>query len=260
MAVVPLNHKIQGSGPHIVLLHPVGLDLTFLAPIAAELRLDFRVLSVDLRGHGRSLTAPAANGLADYADDVHALLVGLAFAPAAIVGFSFGGMVAQTLAIKYPQDVSALMPCACPSTLKPEGRNAALERALDAEREGMQAILEAALDRWFTPAFRSSGGDAAARQRLLSDDPRGWGAAWRAISGIDTARDLHNVRALTLCVAGELDKSSPPAIVKAIADAIPGSHFTVLPGAPHMLFIEQPQAMAKLIADFVAEVGKTRPQ
>jgi 3-oxoadipate enol-lactonase len=48
----PLHHKIDGSGAHVVLLHPVGLDLTFLEPVAAELRRNFTVLSVDLRGHG----------------------------------------------------------------------------------------------------------------------------------------------------------------------------------------------------------------
>jgi pimeloyl-ACP methyl ester carboxylesterase len=48
-----LHHKIEGSGPHVVLLHPVGLDLTFLEPVAAELCRSFAVLSIDLRGHGR---------------------------------------------------------------------------------------------------------------------------------------------------------------------------------------------------------------
>jgi Predicted hydrolases or acyltransferases (alpha/beta hydrolase superfamily) len=85
----PLHHKIDGSGAHVVLLHPVGLDLTFLEPVAAELRRNFTVLSVDLRGHGQSPAVSPAQSLDDYADDVHALLHKRGFAPAAMVGFSF---------------------------------------------------------------------------------------------------------------------------------------------------------------------------
>jgi len=112
----------RGSGPHVVLLHPVGLDLTFLEPVAAELCRSFADLSIDLRGHGQSPALPPAQSLDDYADDVHVLLHARRFAPAAVAGFSFGGMVAQHLALKYPQDVSALAICACPFTMKPENR------------------------------------------------------------------------------------------------------------------------------------------
>ncbi len=74
------------------LLHPVGMDLTLLDALAGILAKDFTILRADLRGHGRSPYAPAAS-LEDYADDVHALLVKLAFAPCAIAGFALGGMI-----------------------------------------------------------------------------------------------------------------------------------------------------------------------
>lgn len=108
VTVPTLHHKIEGSGPHVVLLHPVGLDLTFLEPLAVELRRNFTVLSVDLRGHGHSPASPPAQSLDDYADDVHVLLGARGFAPAAVAGFSFSGMVAQHRALNYPKDVSAL--------------------------------------------------------------------------------------------------------------------------------------------------------
>jgi 3-oxoadipate enol-lactonase len=241
-----LHHKIEGSGPHVVLLHPVGLDLTFLEPVAAELCRSFTVLSIDLRGHGQSLD--------DYADDVHLLLHARNFAPAAVAGFSFGGMVAQHIALKYPQDVSALAICACPSTMKPENRVIAAERGAQAERGGMGAVLDATLDRWFTPLFRASGATDAARDRLLSDNVSAWAQAWRAMAAIDTSARLSAIQVPTLCVAGELDKSSPPEIVAAIAERIAGARFAVISGAPHMLFIEQPKAVGRVIGDFLAEL------
>lgn len=252
MIAPALHHKIDGTGPHVVLLHPVGLDLTFLEPVAAELRRRCTVLSVDLRGHGRSPASPPARSLDDYADDVHVLLDTLGFAPAAVAGFSFGGMVTQHLALKYPMDVNALAICACPSTLKPENRVIAAERGAQAERDGMGVVLDATLDRWFTPAFRASGAADAARDRLLSDNVVAWAQAWRAMAAVDTSARLGAIQVPTLCVAGELDKSSPPEIVAAIAEQIAGARFVVIPGAPHMLFIEQPRAVARVIGEFLA--------
>jgi pimeloyl-ACP methyl ester carboxylesterase len=163
-------------------------------------------------------------------------------------------MVAQTLALRHPQDVAVLVPCACPSTIAEPSRAVYAERAATAERDGMAAVLEATLARWFTDAFRARGGDGPARERLLTDDVRGWAQAWRAMSRIDTAPHLHAIGVPTLCIAGEVDKSSPPEIVAAIARAIPGARFTTLPGAPHMLFIEQPEAVAGEILAFLDEV------
>jgi pimeloyl-ACP methyl ester carboxylesterase len=171
-----------------------------------------------------------------------------------VVGFSFGGIVAQTLALRHPEDVSALVPCACPSTIADESRTIYAERAAAAERDGMAAVLDATLARWFTEAFRAGGGAEPARERLLTDEVQGWAQAWRAIAKTDTAPHLHAIRVPTLCIAGELDKSSPPAIVAAIARAIPGAQFTTIPGAPHMLFIEQPQAVAREILAFLDRV------
>jgi 3-oxoadipate enol-lactonase len=250
-----LNHRIDGQGRHVLLMHPVGLDLTFFEPVAADLVRDHRVLRVDLRGYGRSTALPPATSMDDYVGDVHRLLVELDFAPAAVVGLSFGGMIAQVLAVTHPEDVAALVPCACPSTFSAEGREVMRQRAAEAERGGMEAVIEATLARWFTEEFRASGGPEPARQRLLADDVASWAATWRAIAGLDIAPRLHEIRAPTLCIAGEVDVASPPAMVAAIAERIPGARHTVMRGAPHMLFIEQPEAFTGLVRAFLAASG-----
>src|SRR5256885_6166684 len=103
---VELNYRIDGSGPRVLLLHAVGMDLTLFDALTAILAQDFTILRADLRGHGKSPYVPAAS-LEDYADDVHALLGKLSFAPCSVAGFAMGGMVAQVLVTKYPQDVRA---------------------------------------------------------------------------------------------------------------------------------------------------------
>lgn len=251
-----LNYDLGGRGPSVVLLHPVGLDLTFLAPMADILRKEYTVLTVDQRGHGKSLVSAPAHSLVDYADNSHALLTRLALTPAAAVGFSFGGMVAQELALKYPQDVSALVICASRASLPAPARDIAHARGDDARKRGMGDVLAATLDRWFTPAFRASGKEDATKARLLSDNVEGWAQAWYAMAAVDTLPRLGSVRAPALCLAGELDKSSPPEAVKEMAAAIPGARYAELKGAPHMLFLEQPEATARVVGDFLRNVLK----
>lgn len=247
---VKLHHRIDGAGPRVLLLHAVGIDLTFLDAVAAALAKEFTVLRADLRGHGKSPHHPAA-GLADYADDVHALLTELNFAPCAVAGFAFGGMVTQALAVKYPQDVRAIVIASCPSAQTPESAKLVAQRGADARRDGIGSILDVTMRRWFNDAFVDAGGDKAVRERLLTTDVNGWADAWNAMATIDTAARLKEIKVPALCLVGEFDKSSPPPVVQKIADAIPGARFAVIPGAPHMPFIEQPAETAKVVGDFL---------
>src|ERR1044072_6175627 len=173
---VKLHHRIDGDGPRVTLLHAVGIDLTFLDAVADALAKDFTVLRADLRGHGRSPYQPAT-GFADYAGDVHALLTELNFAPCAVAGFAFGGMVTQALAVKYPQDVRAICIASCPSAQTPESAKVVAQRGADAKRDGIGSILDVTMRRWFNDAFVDAGGDAAVRERLVTANVDGWGHA-----------------------------------------------------------------------------------
>ena len=251
----PLHYCIEGTGPKVVLLHPVGLDLTFFDSLVAKLGPQFQILRMDQRGHGRSPASEDTRSLSDYARDIHNLLAHTAFRPAAIVGFSFGGMLAQTVALEYPGDVRALVISACPSTLPETSRRVLAERGAHAEREGMAAVVEVTMERWFTPAFCASPASEPVRRRLLTDNVRGWAQAWSAIAQIDTASRLASIRVPALCLAGESDVAAPPHVVEKIANEIPGACFELMPGAPHMSFIEQPRAVALAIASFLAKVS-----
>jgi 3-oxoadipate enol-lactonase len=250
---VELNHRIDGSGPRVLLLHAVGMDLTLLDALAAILSKEFTILRADLRGHGKSPYVPAAS-LEDYADDVHALLAKLSFAPCAVAGFALGGMVTQALAVKYPQDVRALVIASCAHAQTPDSAKALALRATDAQRDGMTAILDVTMRRWFTDPFIARGADAAVRQRLRTDDVRAWSDAFNAMANIDTAPRLKAIKVPTLCLVGEIDKSTPPPVVRAIADTIPGARFAILPGAPHMPFFEIPEETACVVGGFLRDV------
>jgi 3-oxoadipate enol-lactonase len=249
---VELACTITGSGPDLVLLHPVGLDRTFMAPCLEKAARNHRVLAVDLRGHGESPAATRATTLDDYVADIHAVMAEHCRGPATVLGLSFGGMLAQLVALAHPGSVARLVLCGCPAGFAPEVRPMLRERGLAAERAGMAGVVDATIERWFNPPFRVSAPAERVRARLLSDDVAGWSAGWHAIAALDALPRLGEIKVPTLVVSGERDAATPFAASQAIAQAIPGAQLTVLPGAPHMMQIESQDALNDAVGAFLA--------
>ncbi len=251
---VRLHYEVQGDGPTVLLLHPVGLDLTCWETQIEALRPEYRVVAVDLRGHGGSEVPSGPYSLGLFAADVHELLRSLDAAPAHIVGLSMGGMVAQVLALDYRTDVLSLVLADTNCGLPPEGRAAMVARGEAAVRGGMESVLQATLERWYTPGFLGSEVVARCRRRLLADNVAAWAASWRAISEVNTEPRLGEIAVPALVMTGELDVSSPVERARAIAERIPGARLHVVPGAPHMAQQEQPELFNQPILDFLRDV------
>jgi 3-oxoadipate enol-lactonase len=252
-----LHRRAEGEGPLVVLLHPVGLDGTFWGELPASLaRGGRRVLSLDLAGHGLSPGVPRPRPIEAYADDVAASIREAGGGrPAAVVGLSFGGMVAQVLALRHPGAVSALVPCGCGGDFAEELRPVLRERGLAAERGGMEAVIEPTIERWFTPEFRQDAAVQRVRARLLANEVAGWSAGWHAIAGLSATPHLGRVAVPTLVIAGERDVATPPAVSEAtVARAIPGARFCVLPGAPHMMQVERAAEYAAAVSGFLLDL------
>lgn len=235
----------------MLLLHPVGLDLTFFDALVANLQDSFAILRADANGHGGTRETEGPATLEAYTDDIHQTLVALGWLPTAVVGFSFGGMLAQTLALTYPDDVQSLVVAACASTFAPDTRAQIEERGRVAVTDGMAAVVESTLARWFSESFLHSKAVDRVRTRLLNDQPASWARAWKAIASVDTAPRLAAIHVPTLCLAGGADRSAAPAVVQAIATKIPAAEFKIIPGASHMMFIEQPDNVAAMIDRFL---------
>lgn len=250
-----LAADVRGAGPDLVLLHPVGLDHTFMAPYLAQAARRHRVVGVDLRGHGDSPPAARDMTLDDYVADIHLAMESHCRGPAIVLGLSFGGMLAQLMALAHPQRVSGLVLCGCTGGFAPEVRPILRERGATAERDGMPGVVDATIERWFTPAFRSSDAAERVRARLLSDDVTGWSAAWHAIAMFDALPRLSTLEVPTLVVAGARDAATPTAAATTLANAIPHARLAVLPDAPHMMQIESYDAFNVAVGEFVASIA-----
>jgi len=252
-----LHYEVEGAGSDLVLLHPIGLDHSFMGPLLAATSRAARFVSIDLRGHGRSPAADANASFDDYVSDIHDVMTRACSGPAIVLGLSFGGMLAQSLALTYPGAVSGLVLCGCPAGFASEVRPMLRERGVAAQRDGMAAVVEPTVERWFTPSFRSHPLVDSVRTRLLADDPANWSAAWHAISTFDALPRLGEIEVPTLVVSGERDAATPLSASEVLRGAIPNARLTVLAGAPHMMQLECREVFDTTVAAFIAEVAGT---
>lgn len=247
-----LHYARSGAGPLVVFLHPVGLDGTFWVGLPARLATMHTVVCVDLRGHGRSPAVNRPGRMADFVSDVEDLIEELDAGPAVMVGVSFGGMISQNLVVKRPDLVAGLVTCACPGRIPEAGRQGILQRGIEAEAGGMEAVVDVTLERWFTPDFMETDAVASVRERLLTDDPSAFAAAWEAISGHDALGSLGGYGGRALVVAGEHDLATPLEASRALAAAL-DARLEVIAGAPHILQLECAEAFGDTVACFLAE-------
>jgi 3-oxoadipate enol-lactonase / 4-carboxymuconolactone decarboxylase len=163
------------------------------------------------------------------------------------VGLSFGGGTGSTRAAPPPDRVDRLVLVATAAHLAPP--EAWRERARTVREQGMGAIVDAVLGRWFTPAVAAER-VGPVRATFLATDPEGYAACCEAIAAMDLREAIGAIRAPTLVVAGADDPATPPALAEAIRARIPGAEMVVLPAA-HLIAVERPEALAAHIAAFL---------
>jgi 3-oxoadipate enol-lactonase len=237
--------------PPLLLLSSIGMTASMWAAQVPHLAGARRVLTVEHRGHGGAPAPPGPYTLAELGGDVLARMDAEGVARCDYAGLSLGGMVGMWLAVNAPERIRrlALVCTMAESDPGPWHQRATLVRA-----EGMQAVTDLVLSRWFTDEFR------AAQPALVADlvaelhavDDEGYAGCCEAIAGLDLLRDLGRVRAPTLVVAGAADVASPPVQAERIAAAIPGARLEVLPGVAHIAAVEAPDQVTALLVDHFA--------
>jgi 3-oxoadipate enol-lactonase len=253
-----LHFVKQGQGPVVVLSHALGCELGMWdGVVAAALQGSYTVLRYDHRGHGQSPAPAGPWDMNALADDAAQLIAAHAEGPVHFVGLSMGGMVAQALAARHPQRVRSLVIANSAAWYDDAARAIWQARVTTVHAQGIAAIAEGAMQRWFTPEFRADvlhGGAArvtALRARLEATDPRAYAASCEAVSAIDFRESNRHLACPTLVIAGARDEATPPAMSEAIAQAIPGARLRSLDAA-HLSAVEQPEAFASLVREFLS--------
>ncbi len=238
-----LFHDLKGpaGAPVVAFSNSIGTTHRMWDAQAEALAGPYRVLRYDTRGHGGSPVVAGPATIEALADDLAGLLDALQVERAHVVGLSLGGMTAQSLAARRPGRVHGLVLMATAAYM-PDGWDA---RAATVRAQGMGAIVDAVLTRWFTPGFRASHPEMVAphRERFVAMDPEGYAACCAAIGAMDLRPSNAAITAPTLIVAGADDPATPVPMMEDIRGRIPDAELVVLPRAAHILAVERADAV-----------------
>jgi 3-oxoadipate enol-lactonase len=255
---IHVHYRVDGDPgrqPVLAFSNSLGTDLRIWDDVVALLAGDFAMVRYDSRGHGLSGLDTGANSIEDNARDLAGLLDHLGVKRAAICGLSVGGLIAQSLHALRPDLTAALI---LSDTAAKIGTADMWNARIAAVRAGGIASISATiLERWFTPAFRTAANPAFAifRNMLERTPMEGYAATCGALCDADLTDAARRIKAPTLCVVGDQDGSTPPALVEATSKLIPGARFAVVSGAGHLPGVEQPAAFARLVAEFLQSSG-----
>ncbi|MBV9279110.1 MAG: alpha/beta fold hydrolase [Chloroflexi bacterium] len=257
-----LDYDISGSGAEtIVFIHALGVTREMWWPQVEHFQRDYRVVVYDAAGHDSPPPTGGQPSLADYAHDLHGLMLGLGIERPRLVGISMGGMLAQVYAIHYPRELTSLVLACTTAGYADEARRQLEQRAAMAEGEGMSPLVDATVGRWFTPDFREEHPEVINRIRamLATADPRAYAMAARAVAAVDTRGDLPRIAVPALILRAEHDASMGPEAAAALRDGIPRAEIQVIDDAAHLCSVQRPDAFNRAVSDFLRKTAASSP-
>lgn len=234
----------------LVLLHSLLTDRSAFDAVSATLAKEFRLHVPDLPGYGASPSRGEAT-IEAYADRVARDIP----QGAAVLGNGFGGFVAVMLAIRHGAKLGALVAAPALATFPAAAREPFRIMAAKVREGGMAAVLDAAINRMFPPAFIAARPEVVAERKraLARADPQAFARACLALSQLDFGEALRGIRCKTLVMAGELDQTTPAALARELAGAIPGAQFQELRGCGHCPQLEDPLAFIAALRGFLSK-------
>jgi 3-oxoadipate enol-lactonase len=235
------------------LSHCFGADRQFWRAQLPVLE-GYRVLRYDVRGHGQSEVTPPPYSLDLLGDDVVRLLDALDIESVHYCGISMSGMIGQNLGLRHGHRLRSLALVNTTSDYDADERDAWVERIATVKRDGIEALHDALLVRWFRPQsldpWTAAVSYMSACYRGFS--PVAFEGAASAMRGLAYSGRLAEISVPTLVVAGAEDGATPVAMSEVIRDGIAGAELRVIEDAGHLSPIEQPEAFNRVLTDFLS--------
>ncbi len=250
---IEINYRLDGpeDGPAVMLSNSLMSNYTMWDDQMEALTRTCRVLRYDQRGHGSTETTPGPYSIELLADDASALIDALGVGPVHFVGLSMGGFTAQMLAVLHPEKVLSL--CLCDTACEMGPESLWNERIEIARSKGIEALMPATLERWFTPPFHRNRAGQLARVRdmILGTGVDGYIGCAEAIRDMSICGNLPHISVPTLVLVGRDDPACPVASAEVLHNGIEGSELVVIEESAHLPNIEQTDRFNEALMRFL---------
>jgi 3-oxoadipate enol-lactonase len=255
MTVQTLHSTVSGHKeiPVLLLLNSLGAAQSMWDQQLPLLEQYYRVIRCDTRGHGDSPTTASPYSFDDFVGDAIEVLDRHHVETATVMGLSLGGMTALGLGLTVPDRINRVICCAARADAPPPFVQNWHNRLAMLEHGGIEEVWNNTVGMWLSEKTRNEHPEreAALRHDFLKTTDEGYRGCANALIGLDYQRQLENMTVPTLFLAGAEDAAAPPDAMRAMADACPGSAFSVVPDAKHIINLDNPDGFSVAILDFL---------
>ncbi len=254
---ITINYQIDGPDaapenvPCLVFSNSLATSLAMWDEQAAALKDSYRVLRYDQRGHGDT-DAPAGRYAYDtLLADAMGLLDALSIKKAHFAGLSMGGATALGLAERHPNRFERIIVCDSPCQSTPQSSQQWEERIVVAQKQGIEALVEPTIARWFPAEIVAKNPPHIEKVRaMIRNTPiNGFIGCAAALAAHDYASAVATVKHPVLFLGGEKDAATAP--MRRLHEKLPGSRFVELAGAGHISNMDRPAEFTRAIRDFL---------
>lgn len=252
---VHLHYADSGrpDGTALVFINSLGTDFRVWDAVLAPFEEHYRIIRYDKRGHGLSELSPSALTLDDLVADLDGLLGRLGISRAIPVGLSVGGLIAQGFAAKRPDLVAGMV--LSDTAARIGTQDMWNDRMALIETNGLDAIADGVMERWFPAPFRASRPDELAgwKAMLTRTPAQGYLDVCKVLRDSDHTEQTRRLTLPVMAICGTEDGATPPALVKATAELIDGASYVEIPAAGHLPCADQPEAVIAAMTRFFKE-------
>jgi 3-oxoadipate enol-lactonase len=250
---ININYQIDGpdGAPWVVFSNSLATSTAMWDEQAAALRNSYRVLRYDQRGHGGT-DAPAGRYAFDtLLADAVALLDALSIKKAHFAGLSMGGATALGLAERHPERLESIIVCDSPCQSTPQSSQQWEERIAVAQKQGIGALVEPTVSRWFPPEILAKNPPHIDKVRAMirATPVYGFIGCAAALADHNYTTAIADIKCPALFLVGEKDAPAPA--MHKLYEKLPGSRYVELTGAGHISNMDRPAEFNRAVADFL---------
>ena len=243
------------TAPVVCMTHSLTSDSGMWSEqVPALIRAGFRVLRIDMRGHGGSMPVEGDYTMSDLALDVANTLEALSISRVHFIGLSIGGMLGQAFALEHHSKLASAMWCdTLPAT--PEGASEVWQQRVDtvSRTNSLAPLADVTINRWLTNTVRDQRPSRwkQIRDTIIGTSPEGYLGCVAAIRNFDFTARLPLLRVPVLVVCGADDAGTPPSENRRIASSIVGARYEEIANARHFPNVEHPETFNRIMVEWL---------